>query len=261
MDAKRVLELYDLERKQVEIFGMRQERTASIVRHISPDSSGLIIYSDLNSANVERVIREQVSHFEDKGSDLRWIVYQHDRPADLKDRLLAHGFEAKDSNAVLVLDTRDVSGFLLEPVSHDVRRIHNPDGIDDVVTIHQRVWQGSLHRRRARLAKRLVEAPHSLCLYVAYIDGMPASTAQVSFYPQRPFASFVRAATLPSYRGRGLFTALVATVIQETRQRGIRFIDTDASAMSRPILEKLGFQMLTWAHPCTRHAKRTPPSG
>jgi GNAT superfamily N-acetyltransferase len=261
MDPNQVLALYDQDRKKVEIFDMQREETSHIVRHISADGGGLIIYSNLNSANVERVIREQVSHFEDKGCDLRWIVYEHDTPANLKDRLLAHGFEADDPNAILVLDVRHVSPLLPEPVQHDLRRIDDPDRIDDVITIHQRVWGGSFRQWRARLARRLVDAPHSLCLYVAYVDGKPVSTAQVSFYRQRPFASLVRAATLPGYRGRGLFTALVTKVVQESRQRGIRFIDTDAWPMSRPILEKLGFQRLTWAHPCARRVKHASPSG
>ena len=213
MDAKQVLVLYDRERKEVEIFGMQREEASHIVRHISPDGGGLIIYSNLNSANAERVIHEQVSHFEDKGGDLRWIVYQHDTPANLKDRLLVHGFEAQDPNAILVLDIRHVSPRLLEPVQHDVRRIEDPERIDDVITIHQRVWHGSFRRSRTRLAKQLVDAPHSLCLYLAYVDGKPVSTAQVSFYGQRPFASLVRAATLPGYRGRGLFTALVTMAL------------------------------------------------
>ncbi len=258
MDAKRILALYDRERQEIEIFGLQREVAGSIVRHISPDGSGLILYSDLTAATAEQAIREQVSHFEAQGCDLRWIVYQHDRPHDLKDRLLGHGFEADDPEAILVLDLRQVSPPLLQPVGHDVRRIDDPDRLDDVITIHQRVWKSDFAAWRAQLTSRLVEAPHTLRLYVAYVDGVPASTAQVSLYGQRPFASLVRAATLPDYRTRGLFTALVATIVQETRRRSIPFLDTEANDMSRPILEKLGFQLLTWAHLCTWHANRPP---
>ncbi len=258
MDAKRILALYDQERQEVEVFGLRREAAGSIVRHISADGSGLIIYSDLTAATAEQAIGEQVSHFEALGCDLSWIVYQHDRPHDLKDRLLAHGFRADDPEAILVLDLEQVSPLLLQPVGHYVRRIEAPEGLDDVITIHQQVWQSDFAEWRARLASRLVEAPETLRLYVAYVDGVAASTAQVSLYAQRPFASLVRAATLPDYRARGLFTALVATIVQETRRRGIRFLDTEANDMSRPILEKLGFQFLTWAHPCTWSANRPP---
>ena len=137
----------------------------------------------------------------------------------------------------------------------------HPDQLDDVITIQQRVWGGNQRPWRDRLARRLVEAPQTLCLCVAYVDGTPASTAQISFYAQRPFASLVRAATLPAYRGRGLFSALVAALVQEARQRNVQFLDTEATAMSRPILQKLGWQQLTLATPCTWHFKPAPAPG
>ncbi len=267
MDAQQILALYDLDRREVEIFGLRREETPGIVRHILPDGSGLIIYSNLDSGSADQAIREQVAHFERQGSDLSWIVYAHDKPADLKDRLLAHGFVAEEAEAILVLDLQHVPPPLLQPVQHDVRRIVHPQQLDDVIAIQQSVWGGNQDRWRARLTERLVEAPHTVCLYVGYVDGIAASTAQVSFYAQRlavglarqrPFASLVRAATLPAYRGRGLFSALVAILVQEARQRGVRFLDTEATAMSRPILEKLGWQRLTWAHPFTWQARRAP---
>jgi hypothetical protein len=49
---------------------------------------------------------------------LRWIVYQHDAPSDLKDRLLGDAFETSDVEAILALDLRLVS--LLLP--HFARR-------------------------------------------------------------------------------------------------------------------------------------------
>jgi GNAT superfamily N-acetyltransferase len=256
METERILALYDQERREVQIFGWQREATPRLVRHVSADGGGLVIYSNLNADNAEEIILEQVSHFEHRGRDLTWVVYAHDIPADLKELLLAAGFEAEEPEAVLVLDLQGTPPLLLQAVEQDVRRIQHPDQLDDVITILQRVWGGSQSSWRARLAERLVEAPDSLCMYVAYVDGMPASTAQISFYAQRPFASLVRAATLPSYRSRGLFTALVATLVQEARRRDVRFLDTEASAMSDPVLQKLGWQLLTWAHSCTWRAKR-----
>jgi GNAT superfamily N-acetyltransferase len=245
VDKAYVLELYDQDRKHVEILDMRREEAPHVVRHISAEGEGLILYSDLDVANADRVISEQVSDFQRRGCDLTWIVYGHDRPADLKERLLARGFEPEEPEALLVLDLEQVPATLLEPVQHDVRRISQRSQLDDVITIHQQVWEASFEVWRARLARRLVEAPESLSLYVAYVDGVPASTAQVSYYGAQPFASLVRAATLPGYRRRGLFTALVATLVQQARLHHVRFLDTDAGLMSRPILEKLGFMWLS----------------
>jgi hypothetical protein len=38
--------------------------------------------------------------------------------------------------------------------------------------------------------------------------------------------------------------------VQEARRRGYRFLTIDASPMSRPIVAKHGFQVLTYAHAC-----------
>ena len=243
MNRDTILALYDQDRKHVEIPDMQREGAAHVVRHISAEGEGLIIYSDLNAGSADRVISEQVSHFQ--GRNLTWIVYGHDRPPDLKERLLARGFEAEEPEELLVLDLEQVPAAVLEPVSHDVRRISQPSQLGDVIAIHQQVWRDSFEGWRERLARRLVEAPESLSLYAAYVDGAAASTAQVSYYVGGMFASLVRAATLPSYRGRGLFTALVATLVQDALTRGVRFLDTDAGPMSRPILEKLGFMWLS----------------
>ena len=143
---------------------------------------------------------------------------------------------------------------LLEPVRHNVRRISQPSQVDDVIAIHKQVWQASFESWRTRLVRRLVEAPESLSLYVAYVDGVAVSTAQVSYYAGGTFASLVRAATLPAYRCRGLFTALVGTLVQQARLRGVRFLDSDAGPMSRPILEKLGFEWLSTMQSFTLYA-------
>ena len=250
MDNIRVLALYDQDRKAVRLFGMQREETPYIVRHISPSGEGVIIYSNLNSTNVEEAIQDQIAHFEHRGCDFSWVVFRHDTPANLKKLLLTHGFRAEDPEVIMVLDIEDVPPTLLEPIQHDVQRKTDPSNIDDVITIRQQVWQSDNSSAAQSLAKRLADSPQSLGLYVAYVEGKPVSTAQISFYQQGQFAGLVHAATLPGYRRRGLYTALIAIRIQEARRRGIRFLDADASPMSRPILDKLGFQWFTESHSC-----------
>jgi GNAT superfamily N-acetyltransferase len=257
MDTKNVLELYDQLRKEVRLFGMRREETPHLVRHISSSGEGMIIYSNLDASNAEEVIRQQIAHFEELQRDFEWVVFQHDAPADLKDRLLAHGFEAEDPEATMVLDLEDVPAALLEPVRHDVQRIHDPDRIDDVIVVREQVWQRDFSSTALSLLNRLKDDPHTFGLYVAYVDGKPVSTAQITFYEGGAFAGLGGAGTLPGYRGRGLYTALLAVRVQEARQRGVRFVDADASLMSRPILEKFGFQWLSEAHTCVWQAKQT----
>ena len=61
------------------------------------------------------------------------------------------------------------------------------------------------------------------------------------------FAGLWSGATLPAYRRRGLYTAVLAVRVQEAIRRGYHFLTIDASPMSRPIVARHGFQLLTYA--------------
>ena len=51
------------------------------------------------------------------------------------------------------------------------------------------------------------------------------------------------------HRGRGIYRALVARRAAIAQERGIRYLQVDASDDSRPILERLGFTPLTTSTP------------
>ena len=89
-----------------------------------------------------------------------------------------------------------------------------------------------------------------LSVYVGYAAGVPVSSAWIYFHPKSQFASLWGGSTLPEFRKRGYYTALVAARSQEAKQRGARFLTIDAQPMSRPIAEKLGFQLLGFANAC-----------
>jgi predicted acetyltransferase len=72
----------------------------------------------------------------------------------------------------------------------------------------------------------------------------------VYYHPHSQFADLWGGSTLPNCRGRGLYTAVLAARVQEAVQRGYRFLTIDASPMSRPIVARHGFRLLTYAHAC-----------
>jgi len=82
------------------------------------------------------------------------------------------------------------------------------------------------------------------------VDGQIVSAGWTYYYPPTQFARLLGGSTLPDYRKRGYYTALLVTRVREARQRGCRFLTLDASPMSRPILEKHGFQCLEFSTLC-----------
>jgi GNAT superfamily N-acetyltransferase len=255
LTVAQLLAIFDQEQRQeVRYFDVRREVSPHVVRFVPLEGlasdGGVVVYSCLSAENADEVIREQIVYFEALGLDLAWKVYDHDTPADLPARLSAHGFNPGEAEAVVVLDLEEAPAVLWQPVAHDIRRIEDPAGIDEVMAVQEQVWEeeqlpGWL---AGHLRQELVVHGEQLAIYVAYVDGAPVSSAWVRFHPPGRFASLWGGSTVPGQRRRGLYTALVATRAQEARCRGMRFLTVDASPMSQPILEKLGFRCISFAH-------------
>jgi len=62
------------------------------------------------------------------------------------------------------------------------------------------------------------------------------------FHECSNFASLWGGATLPQFRNQGHYSLLLSAHAHEARARGFSLLTVDASPMSRPILEKQGFQ-------------------
>jgi GNAT superfamily N-acetyltransferase len=260
MNKSQMIALYDQDqRKDVEYPGMRREIAPNIVRHIdtSDFGKGIISYSQLlDEANADDTIREQVSYFEIIGQDFEWKLYDYDRPSDLKERLGAYGFIVEEAEAIVVLDLEDAPETFWQPVRHNIQQIISPEKLVDVRSVEQQVWNEDSSWVLHFLGDALRHYPEQMSVYVAYIDEQPASAAWIYFPKHSQFASLWGGATVSRFRKQGLFTALLAARAQEAKARQVRYLTVDAMPTSRPILEKLGFEMMAYSYPC--HWKRKP---
>ena len=268
MDNQQLLELYDQEERiRAEFPYLRREETPWGVRHVPTGSAagmrdGFVSYSRLSEQNADQVIEEQVAYCASMGITFEWKAYSHDTPPDLHDRLAAHGFDIDDAEAIMVLDLQEAPALLLAPVTHDVRRIVDPDEIGSVVAVQGAVWQEDKSDLAEYLSQTMREYPESLTVYAAYADGQIISSAWLTYRPPSPFAGMWGGSTLAAYRKQGFYTALVAVRLQEALRRGARFLTIDASPMSRPIVQGFGFQYITTAYACNWHPGTTaePPA-
>lgn len=200
------------------------------------------------------LIEEQKAFFTRFNQPYEWLVYEHDRP-DLRPQLEAHGFTPGDAEPLLALDLQAAPPALLEPIQTTVRRITQPFGLSDpaitraeslgdAVQVLEGVYGGSFSWVYQRLGPQLAILGY-LSLYVAYVEDEPACVAWTYFYPRSHFAGLWGGSTLAEQRGKGLYTALLATRVQEALRRGVRWLYLDASDMSLPIVKKYGFRQFT----------------
>lgn len=242
--------------------GFRREETINTVRFVDQIGRNSFIDSTrLNEATADEAIAGEIAYFDNLGHDVEWKTYGHDAPGDLIQRLERHGFEPQETEAFVVLDLLAAPARLLEPVQADVRRVAGPNDLGDFVVVQDAIWNKDHRLFAERLAREMRAAPSAIAVYVAYVDNVPVSAARMDFSPNGDFAGLWGGSTLPPFRGRGLYTALVAVRVQEARRRGARFATVDALPTSRPILERRGFCWVSNTVPCVWRCPRHGESG
>lgn len=262
MDSTDLLKIYDQEQRiDTDFPGAIREVDERVIRSISPDENfGFIVYSNLDEGSADAVIDAQIARFRELGMDFEWKVYDHDCPADLRQRLAARGFEIEDPEALMILDLEDAPDFYWNLSLPPMRRIEDADGVDQIRQMEEEVWGSDHSWMMTRLVNDL-RVPNLLSIFAVWANSRPVSAAWIYYHPPTRFASLWGGSTLPAYRQRGYYTALLVARAREARERGIRFLTVDASPMSRPILEKHGFQFLGFSTPCTWEPQTVPKEG
>lgn len=219
---------------------------------------GGVFWSDLDESTADAAIEATLAHFAPRGREFEWKHYAYDRPADLTDRLRAHGFQPDEEEALVVGEVavvRDRLSGAAEPEGITVRRLRtDPAGADEdwqgIADLHLAVWGEDGTGMNAAIRAGMAADPDGTSMWVATAaDGTVVCAARANFHRGTDFVSLWGGGTLEEYRGRGIYKALVSRRADEAAERGFRFLQVDASPDSRPILERLGLRVLTTTTP------------
>lgn len=222
----------------------RKEITDDVVRFIRrAPGMNFVSFTFADEERLGHVVDRQVQSLAPLDQPFTWKVYEHDRLPAIEKVLVASGFvEDSDPAAVMLIDLRQAA-VTYEAPSADIRRITDRDGLRDIVHVLDGVYGGSNDWVYERLGLHL-GIPGYLSAYAVHVDDRPVSIAW-TYFPGRHFATLFGGATLAEYRNRGFYSALLQVRLQEIRERGYPYAVVEAGAMSRPIVEKHGFQRLT----------------
>lgn len=231
------------------------ERVGGVVRHVDTHGGwNGVLWSDLpDGAAVDAAIAEQVRYFStlpgDPIEEFEWKLYDYDLPEDLGERLLAAGFEAQEPETVLVARTADfLAAFAGAPdlaeAGVTLQEVTDQHGVDMLVGVTEKVF-GSDHAEFGRkLMSQLEESPRRAAAVLALAGGEAVSSARLEFNPGTSFAGLWGGGTVPQWRGRGIYRATVAFRARIAAEHGYEYLQLDASEMSRPIMQRLGFHAL-----------------
>jgi len=175
----------------------------------------------------------------------QWEVGSSATPGDLVERLLERGLEHdKEPYAVALVLTHAP-----EPPPPDVvaRRIET---FDEYVAANAVQWEAfeasaeEIEEARALLPELWQTSPY--VMHAAWLDGELVSAG--SSAPTEHGLLLYGGATLPRARGRGAYRGVLHARWQEAVTNGTPALITQGGSMSRPILERLGFERVGEVH-------------
>ena len=231
---------------------VQAERDGPLVRTVGWPDRGFVEYRDLGGlegAELDELIARQVRFFAERGESFEWKLHGHDRPADLADRLRTAGFVAEEQETVVVAPVAEIAREPKLPAGVSLREVTSDEDFARIARMDAQVWGEELAWLPVMLKDRRAADPSSLIVLVAEAAGEVVCSAWIRFKRDAPFATLHGGATLPAWRGRGIYRAIVARRANLAADRGCPYLQVDASDDSRPILVRLGFTAITTTTP------------
>jgi GNAT superfamily N-acetyltransferase len=230
------------------------EHDGPLLRFSGGPGQGWVLYRDLGGIDgtaLDELIARQVEFFRRRGQRFEWKYHGHDLPTDLPERLLAAGFETEEQETVVIAPVDAIAG---EPVLPDGVRLREVTGradLEKIDVLEATVWEededdagyadvleAELAAQREGISVVVAEAAHTV-----------VCAAWVRFAHGTDFATLFGGATLREWRRRGIYRATVVYRANLALERGFRYLETDASDDSNPILQRLGFVPVTTTTP------------
>jgi hypothetical protein len=167
-----------------------------------------------------------------------WNIGSSATPADLVDRLTAHGLVGDDHLAALVVESPPPA----PPEGVEARRVRDLEEFELAEAIAATVFGDGDVEDGADARFERERAGHGPRTYVAFVDGLPVGSARMFVQDGDPAGVLVGGAVLPGARGRGAYRGLVRARWDDAVALGFGALCVQAGPLSRPILERLGFE-------------------
>ncbi|WP_310153123.1 GNAT family N-acetyltransferase [Phycicoccus sp. 3266] len=221
---------------------------------------GFITYRSLNAdgepATEERVrelVEAALAHYEQDPSTARveWKTRGHDHAPGLHEALVGAGFVPDEPESVMVGEARLLAYDVDLPEGVVVRQVTDEGDVRRMLAMQAEVFGDSpefaaeieeqvFHRLRTR---------DDMEMWVAEVGGEVVSAGRLEPVEGTEFAGIWGGATRPEWRGRGIYRALTSARARSALRHGKRYVNSDSTEFSRPILEQSGLVKVTTTTP------------
>lgn len=225
-----------------------------------PGGRGFVTYQDLDGADADEIadlVAQTVAHY-DADPDIQrveWKTRGHDVAPGLHDALLAHGFVEEEAESIMLGEAAGLAVDVPLPDGITLRTVSTEPDVRAMAAMEDEAFGDPVSDRSADALMHRLGLDDGMELWVAEHDGQIVSAGRLEPVPDTEFAGIWGGATLHAWRGRGIYRALTAARARSALRLGKRYLHSDSTPMSRPILERSGMVAVSTTTPYLRTAR------
>ena len=202
-----------------------------------------VVRTQLATGDVDTRIDDVISHFESRGLPMVWLSGPLTRPADLGERLEAHGLRHAGESIGMSVRLETLDGSLLRAQEIVIKRVRDDETLRSY--LHAFTLGSDFP---VVVAEGLFDLFSTLGFeenlpwrhYAGFKDGEPVASA--SIFLGREAAGVFDVATVSSARGQGIGTAMTLRALLDARDAGHRLGVLTSSTMGLGVYKRLGFE-------------------
>jgi GNAT superfamily N-acetyltransferase len=215
---------------------------------------GFITYRDLDGADapaIQQLVAGALAHFRaDAGiSRVEWKSRGHDLAPGLHAALLAGGFVPDAPESIMIGPLEALTTDAGAPAGVTVRRVGSEADVRAMSAVVDEAFGDSVDTRMADALLARLARGDGMELWAAEVDGRFVSGGRLEPVPDTDFVGIWGGATLPAYRGRGIYRALLNARARSALAQGKTLVHSDSTEDSRPILERAGLLRVSTTTP------------
>lgn len=197
----------------------------------------------LDESNADAAIEEIIAFFKSHGNESSfWWIFDNSTPADLEDRLIAHGLTPWDNSPAMWLDLTTMDTTVKAPPNFRVEIIRDLPTLalfsDMLAEIFQMPPRNGDSWRDTTQAIGFDRLPYTL--YMGYLGDDPIAVNMI--IDDGEVAGVYAVGVLPRARGLGLGRVITQIPFLDARARGVKIGMLTASDDGLPVYEKMGFR-------------------
>jgi GNAT superfamily N-acetyltransferase len=200
-------------------------------------------------------IEQALAFFAQEDRDFEFKLTAWNMPPETSTWLEAKGFIVGETEQVLAIE----AGACILPAPREdmrLRELTSEADLQAIAGLQQAIWQTDFSWLTDGLWREKQADPKSLELYGIEEGEQLVSAAWMRMATD--VAMFHGGATLPAWRGKGLYRELVHARLRRCRQLRLSWAFTEALPASLPILQKLGFDVI--GETCPYYHTHSPAS-